>query len=88
MNQCLTRAQSIGIIHSLKLTVSHLKMDAWKTILSVWGKRPSFRGKLAVSFREGQKPSFFRDRGSVLRLLRSEPIPGGLPDAGSSFYMT
>ncbi len=30
----------------------HLKMDGWKTIISFWGKRPIFRGKLAVSFTE------------------------------------
>ena len=28
-------------------------MDGWNTILFYWGKRPIFRSKLAVSFREG-----------------------------------
>ncbi len=34
-------------------TSSPLKMDGWNTILSYWGPRPIFRGKLTVSFREG-----------------------------------
>ena len=33
----------------LKLTFSHLKMDAWNTILSSWGKRPIFRCEVLVS---------------------------------------
>ena len=28
---------------TLKLTFSHLKMDGWNTILSLWGKRPIFQ---------------------------------------------
>ena len=45
---------------SLKLTASlHLKMDGWNTIyiISFWGKRPIFRGELAVSFKERGKLS-------------------------------
>ena len=28
--------------------ISHLKMDGWETILSLWGKRPIFRGELLL----------------------------------------
>ena len=38
----------------LKLTTkAPKKLDGWNTILSYWVKRPIFRGKLAVRFREG-----------------------------------
>ena len=32
----------------LETHISHLKMDGWETILSLWGKRPSFRGELLL----------------------------------------
>ena len=38
----------IGLLPSLKLTFSHLKMDGWKMILSFWDG-PIFRGELLVS---------------------------------------
>ena len=37
---------------SLQLTAGTCKRDGLKKIVSFWGKRPIFRGKLAVSFRE------------------------------------
>lgn len=50
------------IIHSLKLTKSHLKIDAWKTILSSGGSA-YFQRRLVVSFREGTlKQSRFRKK--------------------------
>ena len=47
----------LGCLHSLKLTCSHLKMDAWKMILSFLGPKGLFSGAFAVSFREAN-PSF------------------------------
>ena len=38
-------------------------MDGWKTILSFWGTRPIFRGKIAVSFREGKSYRFPERKG-------------------------
>ena len=38
------------LIHSLKLTCSHLKMDGWNTIVSFWDS--IFSGAFTVSFRE------------------------------------
>ena len=38
------------IIPSLKLTFSHLKIDAWNTFSFPFGFWPIFRGELAVSF--------------------------------------
>ena len=43
----------LGWLPSLKLTFSHLKMDAWNTIVSFWDGL--FAGALAVSFREGKR---------------------------------
>ena len=53
-----------------KTNSSPLKMDGWNTILSYWVKRPIFRGKLAVSFREAQIVAFKEPGQEVWKLTR------------------
>ena len=53
---------------------------AWKTIVSSWGKRPLFRGKLAAVFQGGEFPRIFSTRKTNITMENQQfqdvfPIP-------------
>ena len=57
---------------TLKLTASsHLKMDGWNTFSFPFGARPIFRGKMAVSFREGNNKTTAFDQEESAATRRS-----------------